>query len=51
MELLEVTIDNNLRLDRHVSNICLIVNRKLSVLTRVAKLAPFKKRRILLGFY
>ena len=45
--LLGVTIDKNLRFDKHVSNICLKANRKLSALTRVAKFAPFKKRRIL----
>ena len=39
-----VTIDNNLRLDKHVSNICLKANRKLSALTRVAKFVPFKKK-------
>ena len=44
VELLGVTIDNNLRFDKHVSNICLKVNRKL---TRVAKFVSFKKRRIL----
>ena len=47
VELLGVTIDNNLRFDKHVSNICLKANRKLSALTRVAKFVPFKKRRIL----
>ena len=41
VELLGVTIDNNLRFDKHVSNICLKANRKLSALTRVAKLVPF----------
>ena len=30
-----------------MSNICCKANRKLSVLTRVAKFLPFKKRRIL----
>ena len=47
VEILGVTIDNNLRLDKHVSNICLKANRKLSALTRVAKFFPFKKRRTL----
>ena len=46
-ELLGVTKDNNLRFDKHVSNICLKANRKLSALKRVAKFVPFKKRRIL----
>ena len=32
VELLGVTIDSNLRLDKHVSNICLKANRKLSAL-------------------
>ena len=41
VELLGVTIDNNLRFDKHVSKICLKANRKL--------LSSFllKKRRIL----
>ena len=41
-------MDNNLRFEKHVSNICLTANRKLSTLTRVAKFVPLKKRRILL---
>ena len=44
-ELLGVTIDNNLRLDKHGSNICLKANRKLGALTRVARFVPFKKIR------
>ena len=40
-------MDNNLRFEKHVSNICLTANRKLSTLTRVAKFVPLKKRRIL----
>ena len=46
-KLLGVTIDNNLRFDKHVSNIFLKVNRKLSALTRVAKFILIKKRRVL----
>ena len=45
--ILGVTMDNNLRFEKHVSNICLTANRKLSTLTRVAKFVPLKKRRIL----
>ena len=41
VELLKVTIDNNLRFDKYVSNICLKGNRKLSALTR-AKFVHFK---------
>ena len=46
MELLGVTIDNNLRCDKHVSNIWLKANRNLSALTTVAKFVPFKKTHI-----
>ena len=46
-ELLGVKKDNNLRFNKNVSNICLKANRKLNALTRAAKFAPFKKRRIL----
>ena len=44
---LGITLDNNLKFDKHVSNICSEANRKLSTLTRVANFLPFKKRRIL----
>ena len=44
VERLWVTIDTNLRFDKHVSDICLKASRKLSALTRVA---PFRKRLIL----
>ena len=47
VELLGFTIDDNLRFDKHMSNICLKTNRKLSVLTRVPKFVPFKERRFL----
>ena len=43
VELLRVAIDNSLRFDKHVSNICLKVNRKLSALTRVVKFLPLEK--------
>ena len=43
VEHLGVTISNNLIFDKHVSNICLKTNRKLSALKRVAKSVPFKK--------
>ena len=47
VKLLGITLDNNLKFDKHVSNICTKANRKLSALTRVARFLPFKKRRIL----
>ena len=45
---LGITLDNNLKVDKHESNICSKANRKLSALTRVAKFLPFNKRRILI---
>ena len=43
VKLLGITLDNNLKFDRHVPNICSKANRNLSALTRVAKFLPFKK--------
>ena len=40
-QLLGVAIDYNLRFDKHVSNICLKANRKLSALTRLANILLF----------
>ena len=47
VKLLGITLDNNLKFDKHVSNICSKANRNLSALTRVDKFLPFKKRHIL----
>ena len=47
VELLGATIDNNLRYDNLIPNICLKASRNLSALTIVAKFVPFKKTRIL----
>ena len=47
VKLLWITSDNNLKFNKHASNICSKANRKLSTLTRVAKFLLFKKRRIL----
>ena len=43
VELLGAAIDNNLRYDNHIPNICLKASRSLSALTIVAKFVPFKK--------
>ena len=43
VELLWVTIDNNLTFKNHLPNIYLKTNRKLSALIRVAKFVPFEK--------
>ena len=47
VKLLGIALNNKLKRDKHVSNICSKANRKLSTLTRVAKFLPFKKRLIL----
>ena len=49
VELLGVTIDNNLRFDKLVSNISLKANKKLKDLRKVPKFVPFKKGRVLLN--
>ena len=48
VKLLGITIDNKLKFDEHVSNICLKAGRKLSALTRMVRFLTFEKRRILL---
>ena len=47
IKLLGIILNNKLKFDKHVSNICPKANRKLSTLTRVAKFLPFKKALIL----
>ena len=47
VKLLGITLDNNLKFDKHLSNICSKASRKLSALTRVAKFLQFKKRHML----
>ena len=47
-----ITIDNELKFDEHLSNVCLKVNRKLSALMRIKKYFDFKKISILFkGFF
>ena len=43
VQLLGITLDNNIKFDKCVSNICSKASRKQSTLTRVAKFLPFKK--------
>ena len=45
--LLGVTIDNDLKFDKHISNLCLKANRKLSALRRMGRYLSFEKKRIL----
>ena len=47
VNLLGVTIDNELKFDKHVSNVCLKAGRKLSVLSRMGKFLSFEKKRTL----
>ena len=44
---LGVTIDSNIRFDKHLSNMCLKANKKLSTLARVVTFLTLKKRRFL----
>ena len=48
VKLFGVTIDNKLKFDYHVSDICLKAGRKLSALTRLTKFLPLERKRILL---
>ena len=43
-KLLGITIDNDLKFDRHVSDICLKANRKLSALIRMSNFLTLDKR-------
>ena len=48
VKLLGVTIDNELKFDEYISNVCKKAQRKLAVLTRIKKYLDFKKLRLLL---
>ena len=47
VKLLEITIDNELKFDEHLTNICLKANRKLTVFTKIRKYLDFTKVRLL----
>ena len=47
VKLLVITIDNELKFDEHISNVCLKANRKFSGLTKIRKYLDFKKIRII----
>ena len=47
VKLLEIRIDNELKFDEHVTNICLKANRKLTVFTKMRKYLDFNKVRLL----
>ena len=47
VKLLGITIDNELKFDEHISNICKKAQRKLTILMRLKKYLDFEKLRIL----
>ena len=49
VKLLGITIDNELKFDVHISNICKKAQRKLTILMRLKKYLDFEKLRILLN--
>ena len=52
VKLLGIIVDNELKIDEHLSNVCLKVNKKLSSLTRIRKYLDFRKIKILFeGFF
>ena len=51
IKLLGITLNNKLKFDKHVFNICPKAKRKLSTSTRVAKFLPFKKRLTLFNAF
>ena len=46
-KLLGVTIDNKLKFDSHIANICFKANEKLIVVSRLASLLTFGQKRVL----
>ena len=44
---LGITIDKNLKLDQHVSNICSKANKKTKVLNRMSIFLSLQKRKVL----
>ena len=47
VKLLGITIDNELKLDEYISNVCKKTQRKLTVLTRIKKYLGFNQLRLL----
>ena len=47
VKLLSLVIDNKLKFDNHIASICLKTNQKLSVLSGLADLLTFDRKRIL----
>ena len=47
VKLLGITIDNELKFDEYISNVCKKTQRKLTVLTRTQQYLDFNKLRLL----
>ena len=47
VKLLEITIDNELKVGEHLTNICLKADRKLTIFTKIRKYLDFNKVRLL----
>ena len=47
VNLLGVTIDNDLKFDKHISNLCLKAGRKLCALSRMSEFLSFDKNLLL----
>ena len=47
-KLLGITIDKNLTFKHHISNICSKAGQKLTALSRLSRLMPFNKRKLLM---
>ena len=48
LKLLGIKIDNQLKFDKHIQDICMKAGRKLSALTRLVYYLSFEKKRLLL---
>ena len=46
-KILGIEIDNSLKFDKHLIGLCKKASRKLTALTRLSKVLPFHKMRIL----
>ena len=47
VKLLGIAVDNELKSDDHITEICLKVNSKLSALSRLAKYLSMKQKKLL----
>ena len=50
-KLLGITVDKNLKFDRHVENICKKASAKVTALARLIKIVPMEKKKILMNSF